>query len=603
MRKHKRFLGAVVLLLCWATTGLADDGDSFSEGEATVGAHVGEFGDMPDRVGEYVNLDGLSDLTADFILDMVGGNTDTLYRIYLDYYDASTKSFAFDLDTPNYVSADFGYRSFVHNLDDDLLQNLQAKEGVPQPDGTYNPGGKQIYNTDNDPLRRYYLEYERFHGNVKIDLPFVEGGAIRLGFDDQHKQGYKQKMTIDHCAFCHVEGNTVRVDQRTKKWTAAIDGTVGMVSANYDFARSDYADLSSENLHRWKNANHPVNGGSGGEFASRLLFEDTTLPYAAAADNEKLTHNAGLKLDLKGAGSLKGSYTYATRENLKSRVKSKFNAAAFGYAVKLSPKMRLTARFLSYESKVDDYFVDLPNFRAGDAVGGNQNFDWTRISASNRQVNQGDLNLGWRLGKGRHLKVNWRYQVIDRNAMTQSQTTYLYTGAANGEIDQYLPSTAQDNKTTINRIKLRYDARMGLKGKYNLSYVYTDVDQPFMNPTAMCEESLAGTPSTHVDAGPIGRLYYYQRARYGNGTNQPSQAHKATARGSYQLTPRTSVSAYFTYATEKNDEMNVYEYQRDMITPGVNLWTAPSDRVLFTLGWAYNKVASNANLCPPFFDG
>ncbi|MCP4571072.1 MAG: MtrB/PioB family outer membrane beta-barrel protein [bacterium] len=603
MRKHTRFLGAVVLLLCWAATGLAGDDESFTEGSASVGAHYGDFNDMPDRVGEYVNLDGLSDLTADFVLDLVGGNTDTLYRVYLAYTDAATNGFEFGLDNPGLVSVDFGYSSFVHNLDDDLLTNLQAREGVPQPDGTFNPGGKQIYHTDNDPLRRYWVEYERFHGEVKVDLPFLENGVVRLGYDDQHKQGYKQRMTIDHCAFCHVEGNTVRVDQRTKKWLASVEGTVGAVSANYDFARTDFADLGGENLHRWKNANHPVNGTAGAEFASRLLFEDVTLPYADGADNEKLTHNAGLKIDLKRAGSLKGSYTHATRENLKTQVKSKFDAYAIGYAKRLNKDMRLTARFLAYETKVDDYFVNLPNFRADVPGANNLDFDWNRISSANRKVYQGDLNLGWRVGKGRHLKVSWRRQTIDRDAMTQSQTTYQFTGLADNEIAAYMPSEAYANETVINRLKLRYDARLGLKGKYNLAYAYTSVDKPFMNPTAMCEESLAGTPSAHVDTGPIGRLYYYQRARYGNGTNQPNQAHKVTARGSYQLSPRTSVSGYLTWAKDKNDEMNLYEFQRDMLTPGVNVWTAPSDRLLFTLGWAYNKVESNANLCPPFFDG
>ena len=44
-------------------------------------------------------------------------------------------------------------------------------------------------------------------------------------------------------------------------------------------------------------------------------------------------------------------------------------------------------------------------------------------------------------------------------------------------------------------------------------------------------------------------------------------------------------------------------FDRDLLTPGVNLWTAPSDNVLFTLGWTYNKVKSNANMCIPVFDG
>jgi len=166
-----------------------------------------------------------------------------------------------------------------------------------------------------------------------------------------------------------------------------------------------------------------------------------------------------------------------------------------------------------------------------------------------------------------------------------------------------------------------------------------------MNPTAMCENSLQGTDSSH---GVDGRLYYFQRQRFGNGTNQATQSHKATGRASYQISPRTSINGlaaciissvrgsatgptrppsrtrrpaglptrsrraprstgsingFLTVASDKNNEMNIYEYNRDLLTPGLNLWTAPSDNLLFTLGWTYNKVTSNANMCVPIFDG
>ena len=137
----------------------------------------------------------------------------------------------------------------------------------------------------------------------------------------------------------------------------------------------------------------------------------------------------------------------------------------------------------------------------------------------------------------------------------------------------------------------------------NVVVTGTFVDLPYMNPTAMCEESLEGVNSLHVTDSVAGRLYYFQRERYGNGTNQPTQSLWFNGKASYQLTPRVSVNGFLAYATEKNDDMNVYEFDRDVLTPGLNLWTAPHDKVLFTLGWTYNKVESNANLCIPVFDG
>jgi hypothetical protein len=587
--------------MCWTGIGFADDEGAFVEGTAEVGAHYRHFTDNPTRVGEYVNLNATKDLQADMYLDLFGGTENTLYNINLNYYDIATKSFDFGVNTKSIVAADFRYGSFVHNLDHDLMQNLQAKAG-----------GKQIYNTDNDPMARYFMEYEEFHGDIKLDLPFMTNGQVVLGMRDQRRSGYKQTMTIDHCAFCHVESNAQRVDQQTRIWKADVAGSFGAVSLNYDFAKTDFVDHARTNVHRWKKAIHPVFGAESldgatnylAEFGSRQQFSDVTLPYARTADNDKISHHAGIKVDLQHAGTLKGSYTNTNRKNYWTGVEGKFDAGALGYAVRLSSKTRLTGKFLAYETKVDDVFVDLLPYREGRGAGG-QDFDWTRISSANRKVYQGDLNLGWKVAKGRHLKVNWRYKIIDRPAMAQSQTNYIFGGVTNGSADivETRPSTAFENKTTVNRIKLRYDARIGMKGNYNLTYTYTGVDKPYMNPTAMCEESVRGTNSMHNTDGPIGRLYYFQRERYGNGSNAPSQSHKATGRASYQVSPRTSFNAFLTYGQDKNDEMNIYQYDRDMLTPGLNLWTAPADNFLFTLGWTYYKVKSNANLCIPIFDG
>lgn len=603
MRKQLMILCAAVLLLSW-NVAPSLGGEVFVQGEASVGAHHSGVTDNPVRVGEYVNLEDAETLMADMYLELFGGTGNALYSVDFKFMDTSTRAFNFNIDSESYVSADFGYQSFIHNLDHDMLQNLQAKEGVPDGSGGYNAGGKQIYHTDNDPLGRYFLEYEKVHGSVTVDLPFMAEGKLNLGYNKQTKKGYKQQLTIDHCAFCHVEGNTKYISRETESWTAGIQGTMGKFSMAYDFVDQLYRDKGETNTHRWKNANHPVNGGMSAEFGSRHIFEDVTLPYARSADTEKWAHSLGAKLDLDQSGTVKGSYTFTNNRNYWTGVESDFTAGALGYAVKLRKDMRLTAKFLTYETKVDDYHVNLPAFRATDLTGGNLDFDWTRISSANRQVTQGDINLHWKVGKGRNLQFSFRNKMIDRDAMAQNQTSYLFDGVNNGNAGATLvPSEAYANKTTENRIKLRYGARMGMKGRYNLAYTFTSVDKPFMNPTAMCEESMAGTNSAHVDAGAIGRLYYFQRERYGMGSSLPNSSHKFLVKGSYQLSPRTSVNAFVNYAKDKNDELNIYELERDILTPGINLWAAPSDNFMFTLGWTMMDYKSNANLCPPIFDG
>lgn len=590
MRMRNLFLCSVILLACWFGTGLADEGTV--QGKASFGTHISDPTDNTTRVGEYIDQSDVEEFIADLYLDLFGSTQSTLYDVHFTHQNSVTKSFDMGLKTDRYVSADVSYESFLHNLDHDLLQNMQGKAG-----------GKQVYHTDNDPLGKYFLQYSKFHAGVEVDLPFLPNGQVYGSYDHQSKVGWKQEMTIDHCAFCHVESNSKRVDQFTETWRGGVRGSQGMVSFDYQMTEARFRDQGGETTRQWFSARHPVDALPY-DFRTRLIFQDVVMPYAQNSNNDKTTHDVKLKLDVPDVAVFKASYTNANRRSYWTGIENQFDAYALGGAKRWNRNHRSTVRLLAYETKVDDRVVNLPNFRSGDTTYGNLDFDWTRISSANRKVFQADLDHSWKLKKGRSLRGSVRYQAIDRDAMAQSQTTYLFDGVNPGNDGATLvPSTPYENKTEKLRLKLRYDERIGKKGSFNAGITGNFIDQPFMNPTAMCEDGMKDVYSSHVDGSVEGRLYYFQRQRYGNGTNQPSESWTMNAKGSYQLTPRVSANAFVTYTTEKNDELNIYEFERDVFMPGVNLWTAPSDKVLLTVGYTFSNIESNANLCPPIFDG
>jgi hypothetical protein len=474
---------------------------------------------------------------------------------------------------------------------------IEANPSPTDPDA-YIPGGKQIYRTDNDPLGRYYYEYERFFADAQIDLPVVPDGRAYVSFHDQRRTGYKQTQTIEHCAFCHVQSQGRRIDEQTRLWRVGAEGSLDPITIKYEYGRTEFRDWTATPEHFYKSARHPRTGDTAEEFASREIYQDVTLPYNRRTDNDKDSHFAGLKARLAEANVLSASYTYTNRRNDQTGVQGQLDAWAAGWTVKPTRTTRVHARFLSYEVKVDDYRVDLPAFREG-RVDGGQNFDWTRISSQNRNVTRGDLTLGWTLARGRYLSLGGRYEVIDRDAMNQSQTTYDFSGTGQDEI----ASNPLAWKTKRLRLKALYRQRFGRRGNLRLEYAFTNVDDPYENVTAMCEESIAGAESVHDGGSVAGRLYYFQRQRYGNGTNQPSRSHRVSARGAYQLSSRASLNAYVNYITQQNDQLNIYEFDRTVVNPGLNLWTAPDDRFFVTLGYAFHSIESNANLCPPIFDG
>lgn len=595
---------AVFLLLGGTAGGAGADEGEFLEGTAAVGARYTDVRDELGRAGEYVSARGVEDLLPLVTLDLRAGTPRTLLDVMLLYRDADEQGLGMRLDTGADVTAGFSYGSFAHNLDHDRLQNLQARELVWNAGaGEFRPGGKQIYHTDFDPRGRYSLRHERLEGEMAVRLPKLADGRLYAKYDDQRRHGWRQATAIDHCAFCHISADRREVDEQTKTWRAGAEGTVGRLSWNYEYGAADHLDGSRSPTRRWAAAMHPVFGETDPvtganyavEFGSRLAYADVTLPYARSTSSERRSHYAGLKLQLPRDNTLRGSYHRTDRKNWESGVEGKLDAYAGSWASQLDAKTRLTARFLSYQVKVEDVFVDLPNWRNG-RPGGGQSFDWTRISAANRDVWQTDVDASRRLWKGGQVRAGWRHQVIDRHAMAISHATYVPADGA----DLYVPAAPYANETTLDRFKLAFSNRYGRKGSSHLDYTYTKVDRPFMNPTAMCEEGLRGE-SHNLDGNSL--VYYFQRQRYGNGTSLPSASHRANLRGAYQLSSRTSLSGFLTAAFEENDQLNVYTYERTVLMPGVNVWTAPTEKLMLTAGYTWSVIESNANLCPPIFDG
>lgn len=604
--KHGTFVVAALLILA-AGASLAQDDGTFQGGVVSAGGHHIDSEDQAGRVGEYIADDDLDGLRPDLRLELQGGTPRTLYGILALFNDRSTNRFGFDLNTGEPLAVSFDYRSFAHNLDHDYLGNVGAREVIWN--GTaYAPGGKMAMHEDLDPLGRYSLRYQRFAGGLETKPPFLYGGTLYANVTDQRRTGWKQVNTIDHCAYCHVSGNRREVNEQTKTWRAGAQGNVGRVSWNYEYGATDFRDRSGEASRRWDAAMHPTwgNVGTNGanltfpydvEFGSRLLFDDVVLPYARPADNEKREHQARLKADLGGGHAVRATWSRTVRRNNWTNVDGKLHAWAGSWSARLDRRTRATARFLAYKVKVDDVYVDLPAWRSG-RPGGGQDFDWTRISSSNRDVLQLDAGLSRKWGRRGLLTAGWRHQVIDRDAMTQSQSSYQGDGTT--AADLYYPSTAQANKSTLDRFSLAFARRLGLKGNGRIEYAFTRVDRPYMNVTAMCEAALRGDPHALDDNSLV---YYFQRDRYGNGTNQPSQTHRVAARGSYQITSRASVNGSLNATFDKNDELNIYKYWRTVLAPTANLWLAPTDRLALALGYTWNRVESNAVLCPPIFDG
>ena len=124
-----------------------------------------------------------------------------------------------------------------------------------------------------------------------------------------------------------------------------------------------------------------------------------------------------------------------------------------------------------------------------------------------------------------------------------------------------------------------------------------------MNVRGICE-SKADTTRIINDLGEINSfVYYFQRERIGTGGNLPSQAMRAKATGSYSVSPKVQLNGYVNIASEKNDDLNLYEWERTLLSPGAAITVLPRATCALSGGIAYSMIESNANLCVPVMDG
>nr|MBC8422984.1 hypothetical protein [bacterium] len=412
---------AVAGLLVLSAAAMADEGTPAVEGKSYVGAHYFEQTGAFDKVGEYLSdaNEGEVQAHAWFMLD--GATENTLFDVYGFYRDKDTKALGISVDPESRLSADFDYLSFIHRLDHDRLENMQAREAV----ASGAPGGKQIYSTDLDPMGRYWLNYQKTSADLEYDLASVENGKIYVRYNDQHKNGWKQSLTIDHCAVCHIEGDRRMIDEQTRTVNAGIEGTMGKLTFNYEFEAQDFTDRTTANTRTWFNAQHPVRGttwtdpNTGNtsnynvEFGSRLEYDgaDGALPYAAGPTTEKRSHELGLNVDVNKRNVLRGTYSHSRTENIGNGLATDFDAFAAGWMARPGRNTRLTARVLTYEVKDDDALVDLLPYRDG-RPGGSPDFDWTRVSAANRDDLQTALALPHKLGGRSSVGIDSRHKVV-----------------------------------------------------------------------------------------------------------------------------------------------------------------------------------------------
>jgi hypothetical protein len=394
----------------------------------------------------------------------------------------------------------------------------------------------------------------------------------------------KQVTGVDHCANCHVRAKPSYLDEQTRDLTLGVSSLASDVRVAYEFRARDYNNRAAAPTNRYMEVRHPVSGTNQAEFGSRVIYGDETLEFARTPDVEKRGHSVTASADLPGRQSVRGAFSWARTENTVTDLQLTSNAASLGWYAPLGRKARASVSVMRRSLENDPYRVDLPPWRDGRA-GGGQDLDWTRLSAYDREEYLGTARLSWALRPGHNVRLDYNLRSTDRD---------------NVELD---PDDPTQTRTLRNRLRASWNGKLASAARSRVWVEYEMTDLPFVAVRGICEDG-QGEELMPIEGGqPSDFVYYFQRERIGTGGNLPTSAVRANANVSYGFGPRVNATAYANVAFEKNDDLNLYDFERDVAGGGVTLLLAPDETFVITSGASYSKVESNAKLCATVMDG
>ena len=530
------------------------------------------------------------------------------------------------LDLRRILTLKTDYNRFIHRLDHDELENLEAHvfstTGAGlfydfNGDGTNNKndeiiGSAAVYHSDYGAGDDYYLMRAEWKNEAKLHIPQIPGLTIGFNHRFEERKGLEQARTMSKCSACHVVADSKSIDEETNDYMPSVTLRTGPVVLNYTFMHREFDDQSEEmtNVYNALAASHLG-------FTNRLQFDDRTgaLPYSSTPDSEKDMHTFKARWNVNRHNTFTAAVVYSQITN--TSVDDPYDPLNGGYGDEI--EMESTTMSAKWHSRIssnlslnvhgryqtidnDEVYIDVVDRTNGDGTTlgdgyatstlgaeeglGTGYWDFTRRSGYDLDLTTLGFDVAWRPMLGVTIRGGYEFHYEERD---------------NAEY-HHVP-----DDTTEHSFKLSGDWRVNRTLKLGLAYRLELVDDPYSLEEAVC------TPDGSYGeyGGPPGSLYDYSRSydpaiysqRVGSRSNQPNSAHEFRFKGSWMPTAILSANFNAKYRTAENDDIDGNEWQQDLFTGGVNVVLAPNDKVSFMTGYNYFNDKYEAMYCIAIYDG
>ena len=558
---------AVGLLLLFAASAIASDTDGYTdEYSLWIGGRYIDTTDYQKKVSEYRWLE--EDLWPQMGLTYKSTTPNSVFYLDGHYYDKATMHGKVATSVADRFKAAFQYRSFRRQTQQDLLQNLETREAG---------GGKILTHELLDEGADY--SYDRREVLSEISVLLSRKNDVRLSAAHRAilKDGHEQVVSNSHCFSCHLVSQEARVEEQTHDLQVGVDGEVGKFDVGYRLGYRVYESTAPAPVAYYDQAVHPVNGGSGAEFESRLNFSDETMPVDQKPKSKKVSHKVRVKGDA-GNGTFASAFAYTRARNEITDLASRSWAGTFNYAVPTSPNGRLVARVAVTGVNADDPFVDVATFREG-RPGVVTDFDFTRYSALDRTTADVTAEYIHRLNPKVTLSVLAGY---DRVARTDYPV-----------VDNGLTSS-----TITGQARLRY--RKGLTYNTSLRLRYEKTSDPFVSSRGLFEAP--GADTLEILNGTV---FYWQREalRYQSITTEPTDFMEVQWQSTYRPSAKTSLNLSARGSFDKNGDLDSLDVKHSKLNANLSVTFLPDIKWAVSGGVGYNFQKSRGPVAVALFDG
>lgn len=585
MRNEHAVWSLLLCLLILGTATVAAQDDDRTDISVWLGSHQTSFNDYSHKVGEY-NV-GTNEFMPEGSFRLTHIGQGRLYRAFASFYDRRNMDGNLGLNLGDKLALDITYRTLVHRPGQDKLANINAREYFGTNDAGEDQWGGKIATHE---LQDAGVDYEVYRKEILSKLSVMLSKKNNIKLEAMHRSiledGNSQGLSNSHCFSCHVVSEELTLENRTHEVQAGIQGDVSeKVTVGYQFGYRTFKSNAPEAMAYYDVAKHPVNGGSGEEFSSRLLYSDSNLAYNQLPETQKMSHKLRTKARLGETGRLHAAFGFNSAENKNVDLKTESITGAARYTATVAPNTRVIVKASGAKIEADDPFIDLRDYREG-RTGPVTSFDYTRYSTLDRTEAMASAELIYRANQGLILYWLNGLEVVDRS-------------------DYPVEDNGIRSKTIITQAKMRFNKMQAASGL--LKYRYEKTIDPFMSGRDLFEARGREELSRVIPAGETVHrfIYYYAREglRYQDITTDPNDRHEVEARLTFPTASNGSIDLSLNGWYQQTTDLDSLDVRSWQIRPNAMLNLNPSPSWMVSAGYSMYMGKSRGPVSVALFDG